>query len=204
MLARGAYSQLKKCMQPLLWFLCLALMKSLLSSDIAAQAPSSTMIMKQSFPLLRVIGLSAGLVASAAMMPSVHAATSATITATGNVPVACDVTGAQITMAKISAKNLVGTATGIQYAAASGTIFSLTTPTLVAPSGYGGVASVSVLKNGNTLLFMTSEGDGSSYVATAAESGEVSYEARVDGGMADVVLMPGNYTISTTLTCIGQ
>jgi hypothetical protein len=51
-------------------------MKSLLSSDLAAQAPSSTTIMKKSFPLLRAIGLSAGLIASTVMMPSVHAATS--------------------------------------------------------------------------------------------------------------------------------
>jgi hypothetical protein len=102
-------------MQPLLWFLCLASMKSLLSSDIAAQAPSSTMIMKQSFPLLRAIGWSAGLVASAAVMPSVHAATSATITATGTVPDACNVAGAQITMTKTGANILTGTSTAIPY-----------------------------------------------------------------------------------------
>ena len=68
------------------------------------------MIMKQSSSLLRVIGFSAGLVASAAMMSSVHAATSATITATGTVPVACSVSGANITMAKVDSLTLRGEA----------------------------------------------------------------------------------------------
>ena len=96
------------------------------------------MIMKQSSSLLRAIGLSAGLVASAAMMPSVHAATSATITATGTVPVACSVNGASITMAKLNDKVLVGSAINVAYTTGSATTFSLSTPTLNAPSGYGG------------------------------------------------------------------
>ena len=180
-------------------------MKSLLSSDIAAQAPSSTMIMKQSFPLLRAIGLSAGLVASAAMMPSVHAATSATITATGTVPDACNVAGAQITMTQTGANVLRGTSTAIPYTLQPGTVISLSRPTLAAPSGYGGVGVVDVRKNDVQIAMGTSDGDyGSSYTANNAESGNFTYHAEVAGGMGDASLIPGSYTISTTLTCIGQ
>ena len=180
-------------------------MKCLLTLNFAAVAPSPSIALKKFFSLLRAIGLSAGLVASTATMTAVHAETSATITATGNVPVACDVTGAEITMAKTSAKNLTGTATGIPYTTASGTTFSFTTPTLEAPSGYGGVGVVSVYKNGTQVVTKSSDGYSElAYIAPGAESGVFTYEARVDGGMGDVNLMPGNYTISTILTCIGQ
>jgi len=160
------------------------------------------MIMKKSFPLLRVIGLSAGLVASAATMPSVHAATSATITATGTVPVACSVNGANITMAKNDAQTLQGVATNVAYTTGSATIFSLSTPTLNAPSGYGGYGFIALVKDNNAVVYASSNGGGQSYTVPGAESGVFTYEAGVIGTTEE--LKPGVYTVSSTLTCVGQ
>jgi hypothetical protein len=171
-------------------------------SDIAAQAPSSTMIMKQSSSLLRAIGLSAGLVASAAMMPSVHAATSATITATGTVPVACSVNGATIAMAKIDAYSLFGQTPNVAYTTGSATIFSLSTPTLNAPSGYGGTAYISLLKDYQIMASADTNGVSNTYTVSGAESGVFTYDAGVNS--ANEALKPGVYTVSSTLTRVGQ
>jgi hypothetical protein len=189
---------------PLLLFICIVLMKSLLTLNLAAMAPSPSIALKKSFPLLRAIGLSAGLVASTATASQVHAATSGTITATGTVPDACSVNGAQITMAKTSAKILSGAANNIAYTLQSGTTISLSKPTLVAPSGYGGEASVYAYKNQQLIAYSDSAYDYTqSYTANNVESGVFKYEVEVTGGISDVNLKPGNYTISTTLTCIG-
>jgi hypothetical protein len=191
---------------PLLLFTRIVLTKSLLTLTLAAVTPSPSIAVKKSLSLLRAIGLSAGLVASAAMMPSVHAATSATITATGTIPAACDVAGTEITMTKINAKELSGTSTAIPYTLQSGTQISLSRPTLAAPSGYGGLGRVYVRKNNVIIVAANSDSNlDTHYTATqGTESGNFTYEANVMGGMLDVNLIPGNYTISTTLTCISQ
>jgi hypothetical protein len=76
---------------------------------------------------------------------------------------------------------------------------------LAAPSGYGGVGIVDVRKNDVQIAMEYSDGGyGSSYTANNAESGNFTYQAQVAGGMGDASFIPGNYTISTTLTCIGQ
>jgi hypothetical protein len=164
------------------------------------------MIMKQSFPLLRVIGLSAGLVASAAMMPSVHAATSATITATGNVPVACNVSPVNINMTKVDAKTLRGTESGL-YSTGSSTTFELSAPTLDAPSGYSGIAYIALEKNGTIVAQMNSVPTGSNdsqHVISSVESDSFTYVAEVNGGAGLADLLPGDYIISSTITCMGQ
>ena len=148
--------------------------------------------------------MSAGLVASAATMPSVHAATSATITATGTVPVACSVNGANITMAKNDAQTLQGVATNVAYTTGSATTFSLSTPTLNAPSGYGGAASIAIAKNNNVVARADTRGVSETHSVAGAESGVFMYVASVwDPGFSEA-LKPGVYTVSSTLTCVGQ
>ena len=162
------------------------------------------MIMKKSFPLLRAIGLSAGLVASAAMMAPAQAATSGSITATGTVPVACSVSGATITMAiPIGNIALQGKATNVAYSTGSATRFSLSTPTLVAPSGFSGDARIYIVKNGDEVVSESTNPDFPSniYIANVAESGVFDYHAFVG---SPVALIPGTYTLTSTLTCVGQ
>jgi hypothetical protein len=75
-------------------------MKCLFSLDLAAAVPSPSIVVKNSFSLLRVFDLSAGLIARTATVSPIHAATSGTITATATAPVACSVSGATITIAE--------------------------------------------------------------------------------------------------------
>lgn len=203
--AGGLSSGKSECSSLLLFPPRMARMKRLLVLDLVAVAPSPSIVVKKSLSLLRAIGLSAGLVASTTTASQVHAATSGTTTATGTLPVACSVSGATIAMTKHSAKVLMETATNVPYATDSVTTFSLSAPTLQTPSQYGGNAYESILKDGNTVAAKGNDGYiGPAYTAPGAGSGEFAYVVQVTGGMADVDPMPGTYTISSTLTCVGQ
>ena len=181
-------------------------MKSLLSSDIAAQAPSSTMIMKKSFPLLRAIGLSAGLVASAAMMAPAQAATSGSITATGTIPATCSVNGGSITMTPNSTNismSGISSSLGISSTGSS-TTFSLTAPTLTKPAG-------STVENGIISGNITIPGKASQQlISTLTTPGSKVIDGNISGGIvfnatinnATATLAPGTYALASTLSCI--
>jgi len=192
--------------QCLLWFIGLASRQSLLSSDLAAQAPSSTMIMKKSFPLLRAIGLSAGLIASAAMMAPAQAATSGTITATGTVPATCSVNGASISMSPTSTSNsaLSGKSSAVAISTnGTATNFTLSSPTVVSkPPG-------STLTTSNVVLIADLAGGtgsftagGTSFTQPSPLSSTVTFTATVGDPVSSTPLTPGNYSISSTLTCV--
>jgi hypothetical protein len=94
------------------------------------------MIMKKSFPLLRAIGLSAGLIASTAMMAPAQAATTGTITATGTVPATCSVTGGSITMdPSYDNSTMSGSSSFPISSTGTATTVSITAPVLTKPTG---------------------------------------------------------------------
>jgi hypothetical protein len=193
--------------QCLLWFIGLASRQSLLSSDLAAQAPSSTMIMKKSFPLLRAIGLSAGLVASTAMMAPAQAATSGSITATGTIPATCSVTGGSITLTPRTGNttlNGVGQLLQISSTGTSST-FSLTAPVVTKPTDstieqadLNGTIVISGRDDQELLSGLSNPG---SIVIDNPFSGGVTFAAYISN-MAG--LAPGTYTLSSTLSCVAN
>ena len=163
------------------------------------------MIMKQYSSLLRAIGLSAGLVASAAMMPSVHAATSGTITATGTIPATCSVNGGSITMTQDSPLQLSGDSSSLPISSTgTSTTFSLTTPVVTKPQGSTvneAILSGTITIPGKSDQIITSDlvNSGSSTISNPL-SGGVVFRAILANSAAD--LTPGTYGLASTLTCV--
>jgi len=184
------------------------------SALTSPQAPSPTMFMKKSFPLLRAIGLSAGLMASTAMMARAEAATSGAITATGSVPAVCSVTGANIAMSQLGTMNgdysfLSGSNATLAPISTNGnnTTFTLSSVSLTKPTGSNAssssieafinpVSNVTALSSGKTIV------SGSSFTATTPFDSTVTYSAKVKTVSSSTPLTPGTYTLSSTLTCI--
>ena len=134
-------------------------------------------------------------------MAPAQAATSGTITATGTVPVACSVSGADIAMTKRDPTLLLGTATNVAYTTGSSTTFSFSTPTLAAPGGFAGGGAIYLMKNNTEVAYTLTNGNSNTYTVPRIESGVFGYKAQVE---ADLALIPGNYTLTTTLTCVGE
>ena len=174
--------------------------------------------MKQYSSLLRAIGLSAGLVASAAMMPSVHAATSGTITATGTVPATCSVSGADIAMTyDATIKTLSGYSAYIPVTAnGSSTIFTLTKPSATFPSGANNVygTMTSDFRTGtpsspgsDSLMGGSITTRSSSPSISSTYTGNYSGVVRFTGYVADdyyAALPAGSYTLNSTFTCVAN
>jgi hypothetical protein len=186
-------------------------MKSLLTLNLAAMAPSPSIAVKKTLSLLRAIGLSAGLVASTASMPAVHAATSATIRATGTVPNTCSVSGANIAMVKVNNTNgespyLQGSAENVPYSTGEATIISIARPTLSGPAGYTGDGAVYALVNNEIVAIGTVNGYLQNFNVPLASSGRFTYHATVNSGayVDGSELLPGNYELSTTITCVAN
>ena len=178
------------------------------------------MIMKKSFPLLRVIGLSACLVASAAMMPSVHAATSGTITATGTVPATCSVSGADIAMTYTQViQTLEGYSAYIPVTTnGSNTIFTLTKPSATFPNGTPNNVNGSIdinYRNGTPSSLGTWLDTRGGAISTNSSTPSVS--ETFTGNFTGVVrfggfvsaansaaLPAGSYTLNSTFTCVAN
>lgn len=177
-------------------------MKSLLSSDLAAQAPSSTMIMKKSFSLLRAIGLSAGLVASAAMMAPAQANSSGTITASGTVPSTCSVTGADISMQPNESKSaLQGTSDWVNFSTNGNyTTFTVSQPTVVSQPDSASLTSADVILtvNYNNVDYLNSNRP---LVIYNPLNSRFQFEVIVGNRDSSTPLPGGSYSISSTLTC---
>lgn len=184
---------------PLLLFTIIVLMKSLLTLNLAAMAPSPSIAVKKTLSLLRAIGLSAGLVASAATMSSVHAATGQ-ITATGNVPATCSIEADNISMTYNEPNTLNGLGQLLISTNSTSTLFSLAQPSIVVqPQG-------SNLSSSNVSLFITIEGllvvaGGGSKTLIGSINSESEISANINGNGS---LKPGNYEISSVLTCTAQ
>ena len=186
-------------------------MKSLLTLDLAAMVPSPSIAVKKSLSLLRAIGLSAGLVAStASMMEPAQAATSGTIRATGTVPNTCSVSGAaDIAMVKLGSGGdvyLEGSAVNIPYSNSGATEISIARPTLSGPTAYTatGDGAVYALVNNEIVAFGTVKGFLRKFIVPEASSGTFTYLATVNGGpyVDGNTILPGNYELSTTITCV--
>jgi hypothetical protein len=196
----------------LLLFIRIVLMKSLLTLNLAAMAPSPSIALKKSFPLLRAIGLSAGLVASVAMMAPAQAATSGTIQATGTIPDTCTVNGADIAMAQFyngDITYLMGRVENVLYSTGRPATFSVSRPILEGPSGYTGQGAVYVILSNNEIgAFGVTDGTVSNYNVSGASSGTFAYEASVNSGAyvtgTPGVLPPGNYKLVATITCVSN
>jgi hypothetical protein len=176
------------------------------------------MIMKKSFPLLRAIGLSAGLIASTAMMAPAQADTSGTITATGTVPATCSVNGADIAMTyNDDYKNLYGVSTFIPASTnGTSTTFIVTKPMATFPTGtssdvYGRITTDfrtgTLTTPGNTIASMSGNirTDSKSSQMSSTITGAFNGVVRFIGDVGDtnyVALLPGTYTLSSTFTCI--
>jgi hypothetical protein len=164
------------------------------------------MIMKKSFPLLRAIGLSAGLVASAAMMAPAQAATSGSITATGTIPATCSVTGGSITMISNAANTyMAGLSSSLPISSTgTSTTFSLTAPVLTKPpgstfnEGFGITGTIKVSGIPDRTITANPSTSGSSII-DGAFSGGVVFEARLSSMFP---LTPGTYGLTSTLTCV--
>jgi hypothetical protein len=197
---------------PLLLFTRIVLMKSLLTLNLAAMAPSPSIALKKSLSLLRAIGLSAGLVASVAMMAPAQAATSGTIQATATVPDTCTVGGADIAMAQFNTGGityLMGRVEAVPYSTGRPATFSVSRPILEGPSGYTGEGGVyTILPNNEIGAFGITNGIGQNFNVSGASSGTFAYEASVNSGAfvtgTPGVLPPGNYKLVATITCVSN
>jgi len=188
-------------------------MKSLLSSDLAAQAPSSTMIMKKCFPLLRAIGLSAGLVASTSMMAPAQAATSGTLHLYGKVPVACSVEGADLGMGVVrpdgGGSYLSGGNVGY-YMASVETTITISAPTLTAqPDGTSVFATISATNGSDSAVAKSSDAPSGPIVGSMVKSGGtegmLEYIATIENTSGrSSSLAPGFYEASSTITCVSN
>jgi hypothetical protein len=105
-------------------------------------------------------------------------------------------------MAKTNPQLLQGSETNVAYTTGSATTFTLSQPTLNAPSGYGGNAFIYILRNNSQIASANTLGDFQTYSGTGAESGVFTYLVQVIDEVE--ALKPGVYTVSSTLTCVGQ
>ncbi|MFZ0407037.1 MAG: hypothetical protein WAM11_02870 [Cyanobium sp.] len=189
-------------------------MKSLLTLNLAAMAPSPSIAVKKSLSLLRAIGLSAGLVASTASMPAVHAATSATITATGIIASACSVSGATIPLVfgirdpgSPFPNWLRGSSGNVPYSTASFTRFTVSAPTVTGPNASSTVTNIDIREGGELLEFAANNNNDkkdASFSKTGINSGSFEYIVTLFGGTSSSpqALAPGTYSVSSTITCI--
>jgi hypothetical protein len=175
-------------------------MKSLLTLNLAAMAPSPSIAVKKTLSLLRAIGLSAGLVASAATMSSVHAATGQ-ITATGNVPATCSIEAANISMSYMEPSTLEGMDTMWISTNATSTLFSLAQPSFVVQPQGSNLSSANVSLNINIAGLEVVAGGPSKTLQGSINTGQL-ISARINNYNGP--LKPGNYEISSVLTCTAQ
>lgn len=151
---------------------------------------------------------------AACLAPSAAMAVTAEITATGTIPAACSVQGANIVMNTInqpSGIELAGFAGGLNFNGnGANPVFILSQPTLTrsdsrpgsTPVNDNAVARVDVLLGENNLLLRAStlfpEEPFIAPDAFTTESGAI--DVRITQKTLNV-LIPGNYTVSATLSC---
>ena len=181
--------------------------------------------MKKSFPLLRAFGLSAGLIASTAMMAPAQAATSGTISATGTIVAnVCNVSGANVQMIPYDNNahlrtNSAETAPprGGDYSSNSGeTTISLSAITLQAPPGANatGIINAAFYDEFNpgepisTIEVNSSTGGALTFQVPPDQNGNtpgVSGYYTVDANVGNGSLLPaGSYTLTSTITCVAR
>ena len=179
-------------------------MKSLLTLNLAAVAPSPSIAVKKSLSLLRAIGLSAGLVASAASITTVHAATQATITATGTIPATCDVSTNNLTLSPRNGNTTLfmenGPAGNISSTGAT-TLISLAQANLTGKPQGATLTSTSITMS--ALINNTIIAAGSSKTITSPFNEQLQISVYLDEPNIDP-LTPGTYTIPCTITCTAQ
>ena len=162
--------------------------------------------------------LMAAVSCAACLAPSAAMAVTAEITATGTIPAACSVQGANIVMNTVnqpSGIELAGFAGGLNFSGnAANPVFILSQPTLMrsdsrpgsTPVNDNAVATVQVLLGENNLLLTASSStdiplpDPSIAPDTFTTEGG-AIDVRITQKFPEDVLIPGNYTVSATLSC---
>ena len=169
--------------------------------------------MKKSFPLLRAIGLSAGLVASAATMAPVHAEASGTLRASGTVPVACSIEGRDINMGVVrpdGGGSYLSGGNETSYSAAVDTIIAISIPVLTAqPDGSSVFATISATSGGDSAVAKSSGAPSGaiagSMVKSGGTSGSIDLAATIESTSGrSSSLAPGSYEATSTITCVAN
>jgi len=163
--------------------------------------------------------LMAAVSCAACLAPSAAMAVTAEITATGTIPAACNVEGASIAMNQVFFPNdgsfgLVGVATGLNVFGSANPIFTLSQPTVVRVGSKQNADSVSnnafaeitvaldpVNPDAVLLVNSLTPAQGVSYqplTPMGTESGSISVSIT---RRAQAQLIPGDYTVSATLSC---
>ena len=175
-------------------------------------------------PSVASIGSTIGCVTLIALgTPGIAYANSATIQASGIMPSACNVEGAQITLSAanigmngeiLAFGSLYGTATALNFSGQAGANFTLTRPQLTPPAGSASSLVVGRIIVAEAGLTSSSE---SQYLSAASTDVNASAtrlifstfassnaEITAQIGMIDNAepLLPGQYELTSTITCV--
>jgi type 1 fimbria pilin len=169
--------------------------------------------MKKSFPLLRAIGLSAGLVASAATMAPVHAAACGTLRVSGTVPVACSVEGVDVNMGVVrpaGGGSYLSGGNSVGYVAAVNTTIAISIPVLtLQPDGSSVFATISATHGGDSAVAKSSGAPlgaiAGSMVKSGGTEGQIELSATIESTSGrSSSLAPGSYEATSTITCVSN